>query len=114
MILAPPISRQPKRKEKTMASVADDFCPIAAGDMGPWFVPESLDWLHGWPRISVTVVLMGTGLHCIGCGKCHGITPVAYRGETPFPDKTPEWPFKEGACPICNLEKQVFDLRDAT
>lgn len=67
-------------------------------------------WLHGWPR-GRTDVLIGTGVYCVGCGKDHGITTVAFpewwehwRENRPYPD----WPFDPESCPICYLENQQF------
>ena len=113
---------------ETLEKIRDDrplFISVLSGDMGPCWVKEPpgveiksnsthepIAWLNGWPIIGETVVLMGTGMHCIGCGKRHGTTTVAYSGDIKFPDKAPEWPFKEVACPICNLKKQVSELRD--
>lgn len=50
------------------------------------------DWLNGWPRMGSTAVLIGTSVRCVGCGKDHGITTVAFDGETVFPSQEPAWP----------------------
>jgi hypothetical protein len=65
------------------------------------------DWLNGWPRIGEAAVLMGTAVVCVGCGKSHGITTVAFDENTAFPDKEPAWPFDEETCPVCALYERV-------
>jgi hypothetical protein len=66
------------------------------------------DWLNGWPRMGETAVLMGTCVQCVGCGKYHGITTVAFDEHTKFPDREPAWPFEEAACPVCALQARVW------
>lgn len=63
------------------------------------------DWLNGWARQGATV-LVGTGLHCAGCGKHGGIVCVAF-GDDPMPTRSPDWPFPEDDCPICQLEAEL-------
>lgn len=63
-------------------------------------------WLHGWPRMSKVDVLMGTSLHCVGCGKGQAVICVAFDGSWEHwikdrPD--PDWPFDEESCPVCYL-----------
>lgn len=52
-------------------------------------------------------VLIGTSVHCVGCGKCRGITTVALTEDWIEPEQLPDWPFKEDSCPVCELEKLV-------
>jgi len=59
-------------------------------------------WLNGWPRIG-TSVLIGTGVHCVGCGVFHGVTCVAFEEDWQPPEKMPDWPFEQDSCPICEL-----------
>lgn len=68
-------------------------------------------WLHGWPRMG-TEVLIGTGVWCVGCGKDHGITTVAFDEtweywvkDRPYPD----WPFDRKSCPVCELRDLYFN-----
>lgn len=91
-----------------MASVSDNFDnPNHLGSR--WSTPIEnnapdflgmIPWLNGWPRVGINIVLMGTGLHCIGCGVCHGTTTVEFK-DFNFPEKKPDWPFKEDSCPVC-------------
>ena len=59
-------------------------------------------WLNGWPRIGRREVLIGTGCHCVCCGRIHGITSVAFPPDWEPPGPEPEWPFGEQDCPLCN------------
>ena len=61
----------------------------------------SEDWLNGWHRTG-DGVLIGTGVHCAGCGHLRGITSIALTGDETWPDREPDWPFPEGDCPVCN------------
>lgn len=65
------------------------------------------DWLNGWPRTGRTQVLIGTEVHCLACGRCVGITCVAFPPDWEPPGPKPEWPFSEADCP-------VDDCRDLT
>lgn len=72
-------------------------------------------WLHGWPRMGNTGVLIGTGIHCVGCGKSGGVTCVAFDEswehwvkDRPYPD----WPFDRESCPVCYLEKLHSECRN--
>lgn len=60
-------------------------------------------WLNGWPRIGDgRTVLIGTGGHCVCCGRCRGIITVAFPPDWEPPGPDPEWPFGEQDCPLCN------------
>lgn len=59
-------------------------------------------WLNGWPRIGFSV-LIGSGVHCIGCGTFHGVTCVAIPEDWQPPEKMPDWPFEQDSCPVCQL-----------
>jgi hypothetical protein len=65
--------------------------------------PE-LPWLGGWPRIGRGAVLIGTGVHCVCCGRLAGVTTVAFPSnwtEIVESRSDPTWPFDESDCPIC-------------
>jgi hypothetical protein len=68
-----------------------------------------LDWLHGWPRMGEagggTAVLLGNAVHCVGCGRFQGITTVAIDEDWQDPGPTPTWPFPEGECPVCDIDR---------
>lgn len=66
------------------------------------------DWLHGWPRIGETGVLIGTQVRCVGCGKDCGTTAVALEAGVTFPEREPEWPFDEAGCPVCALKSRIW------
>lgn len=53
-------------------------------------------WLNGCSREGATV-LVGTGVHCAGCGKFFGSTCVV----TDCASKEPDYPFYEIDCPVC-------------
>lgn len=59
------------------------------------------EWLNGWARTG-DGVLIGTGVHCAGCGRLHGVTSVAIDESTIWPDSEPDWPFPLGDCPVCD------------
>ncbi len=66
-------------------------------------------WLKGWPR-RMEMVIMGTGLHCAGCGKVAGCITVAFSGEKPF-RREPDWPFNEDTCPVhASWPKHAFTV----
>jgi|SRR6267154_2657892 len=56
-------------------------------------------WLNGWPLLGRTV-LVGSGVHCAGCGKDFGMTCVAIPEGYVAPEKLPDWPFDEDNCPV--------------
>jgi hypothetical protein len=63
-------------------------------------------WLHGWPRIdSGRTVLIGTGVHCVCCGRLRGVTCVAFTEDWEPPGPDPVWPFGEADCPICEVDQ---------
>lgn len=70
-----------------------------------------MNWLNGWPlligdgKTPATAVLIGTAVHCIGCGKFHGITCVAFSDGYVSPEKLPDWPFIPKDCPVCYLSE---------
>ena len=64
-------------------------------------MPADLPWLNGWPRMGLTGVLMGTGVHCVGCGTLHGVTCVVFPEDWSPPGPEPTFPFKRGDCPVC-------------
>jgi hypothetical protein len=57
-------------------------------------------WLHGWPLVG-DGVLIGTMVHCAGCGRPRGVTCVVFGGDWEAPDRDPDWPFDQAGCPIC-------------
>jgi hypothetical protein len=78
-------------------------------------------WRHEWP-ISGGEILLGTQVCCAGCGRDRGTTTVAFSDEALawMKDRpTPEWPFDEETCPLCQLQDQrsaalgeAFELRE--
>lgn len=59
-------------------------------------------WLNGWYRGEGSVgILIGSGVHCVCCGKFRGVTCVAINRDWKHPKKLPDWPFPEDDCPIC-------------
>jgi len=63
-------------------------------------------WLNGWHRQG-NGVLMGTAVHCAGCGKSQGLACVAICADDVFPEKEPDWPFTEGDCPVCQAAENA-------
>lgn len=60
-----------------------------------------MDWLNGWHRLGDSyVVIMGTEVHCIGCGKFFGITSVVIDADWQPPTREPDWPFDVETCPV--------------
>lgn len=57
-------------------------------------------WLNGWER-NHTGVLIGTGIHCAGCGKTRGVICVVFEEGYQPPKMWPDWPFDEESCPLC-------------
>lgn len=60
-------------------------------------------WMHGWPRLSSHGILIGTGVHCVCCGRCEGVTCVAFTEDWEPPGPHPDWPFGEQDCPLCTV-----------
>jgi hypothetical protein len=58
-------------------------------------------WLNGWSRDGNTV-LLGSSVHCVGCGKSYGTTCVVIPEGWAPPEKNPDWPFDEADCPVCS------------
>jgi hypothetical protein len=58
-------------------------------------------WLNGWVREGLTV-WMGQP-YCAGCGASLGVASVAITGDEVYPEKSPDFPFTEGDCPLCDL-----------
>jgi hypothetical protein len=69
-------------------------------------MPET--WLNGWPRLGEDAVLIGTGVHCVGCGRGRGITCVVIPADWEPPARMPDWPFPEDACPVCTLSERLW------
>lgn len=57
-------------------------------------------WLHGWSRDSPQTVRVGSGIHCVCCGRCHGVVCTVFDPDVDDPPR-PEYPFTEADCPIC-------------
>lgn len=57
-------------------------------------------WLNGWGRMGDYDVLIGTGVHCVGCGKDEGTVTVVFPADYQPPEKYPDWPFDEETCPV--------------
>lgn len=77
-------------------------------------MPAELAWLNGWPRAGLKSVRIGTGVHCIGCGRLQGVVgTVIPEGWTP-PPEMPAYPFQPGDCPVCaddEPSRSMFDVR---
>lgn len=67
-------------------------------------------WLNGWPRMGNNV-LLGSAVHCAGCGKFSGVTCVVIPLNWTPPEKDPDWPFEEDTCPICPVSESADDER---
>ena len=65
------------------------------------------DWLNGWYYNEGATILVGSMVHCVGCGKQYGVTCVVIDASYTFPDKAPEWPFSVDNCPICQLAAKI-------
>ena len=48
---------------------------------------------------------MGSGIHCVGCGRLFGVTCVVVSEDYVYPEKKPDWPFDEDDCPVCGEMK---------
>jgi hypothetical protein len=66
------------------------------------------DWLKGWNRVGSCNVLIGVGVHCVCCGKSHGVTTVSFEEGFEFPKERPDWPFEEENCPLCNYKSEPY------
>jgi hypothetical protein len=67
-------------------------------------------WLNGWPRHDdADTVLIGSGVHCAGCGHFMGITTVAIEAGYVAPTKLPDWPFNESSCPLCAMRPRLWE-----
>lgn len=63
-------------------------------------------WLNGWRRSGGTV-LIGSGIHCAGCGKLHGTASVAVPLDYAALERLPDWPFRAADCPVC-ADSEVY------
>lgn len=68
-------------------------------------------WLNGWSRDSAEV-LLGTGVHCAGCGMFLGLACVSFEAGWTPPKEYPTWPFDEETCPVHNRPPPALDDRD--
>lgn len=57
-------------------------------------------WLNGWARTK-DHVLIGTLIHCSGCGRISGMASVVFVEGQTEPEKHPDWKFNEVDCPVC-------------
>jgi hypothetical protein len=62
-------------------------------------------WLNGWPRTGASV-LIGTCVHCVGCGRYFGIATVVFEEGWRAPGPAPAWPFLPDTCPICRAPEE--------
>ncbi len=70
-------------------------------------------WLHGWPRMGDgTAVLIGSSVHCVGCGYSHGVITVVLDGDWNPPAKLPDWPFGDADCPVCLLYARLVRAKE--
>lgn len=59
------------------------------------------DWTHGHPRRG-RYILIGSVVHCAGCGLAHGVVTAAIDVDTPVGQRAlPNFPFPVGDCPVC-------------
>lgn len=58
-------------------------------------------WMNGWPRLGLMAMLIGSGVHCVACGRLEGVTCVATPSDWTPPEKDPDWPFGQDNCPVC-------------
>jgi hypothetical protein len=67
------------------------------------------EWLNGWPLPArqQSTVLIGTGVHCSGCGRFMGGASVVFPEDYRAPERLPDWPFAEEGCPVCNAPPPV-------
>lgn len=67
-------------------------------------------WLKGNHR-NGTLVIHGSSLRCVGCGKTMGMISIAINIDDPIPGD-PDFPFREEDCPVCTNEKnwQQYEL----
>lgn len=68
--------------------------------------PSREHWLNGWPRIG-NIVIVGSSVHCAGCGKHWGVASVAIPEKWRSPERKPDYPFNGTDCPLCLLAEQV-------
>lgn len=68
-------------------------------------------WLNGWDRNNDTV-LIGTAIHCAGCGRVFGITTVSFDDDLELPEQLPDWPFPQNNCPLCSNEYRDLTIDD--
>ena len=78
-----------------------------------WIMPELFKeqmekWLNGWMRQGDTV-LIGSGLHCVGCGFFLG-TCCVILSDCAMPSREdPDYPFEQASCPVCQLRNRERD-----
>lgn len=65
-------------------------------------------WLNGWHRSGDTV-FVGGAICCAGCGKESGVTCWSVQEGATLPDKSPDWPFDLGSCPMCSLRDRILE-----
>lgn len=61
-------------------------------------LPDNDAWLNGWPH-DATTVRMGTAIHCIACGRIHGIVCTVFPPDWEPPGPEPDWPYAQDNCP---------------
>lgn len=88
-----------RAKERTREAERQDLLKRAEFATAQYELAKDRPWLNGWPRISPHQVLIGTGVHCVGCGKLQGVTCVVFPEDWEARPE-PDWPFTEVDCPI--------------
>jgi hypothetical protein len=69
-----------------------------------------MEWLNGWAWVPQSrSVLIGTGMHCVGCGTDQGVTTVAFPEDFVPPDRLPDWPFTVDDCPVHYQRDRVLE-----
>lgn len=72
---------------------------------------EPMPWLNGWARHDLTTLLMGSGVHCIGCGRLLGVISVVFTADW-SPPPEPAWPFRPMECPVCSNDAPARPVRE--
>lgn len=67
-----------------------------------------------WRDIPIDLVnghaFIGSAAYCSGCGKGMGVFSVIIPENWIAPPE-PQWPYKEGECPVCSLRDEVWAFR---
>jgi len=89
-----------RARARQVAAEAEHRNSAEAKAVAAYEATQQRDWLNGWHRHG-NYVLIGTGLHCVCCGRCTGSTCVVFPDDWEPLGPTPVWPFGETDCPLC-------------